>query len=282
MKETTGCDTVILAFGAWQETPQSEDIEYSGHYIPTEEELEKIIGYAFEYGLKVIMKPMVNCRNGVWRAHINFFDLEVVCEPKWSRWFAAYEKYILKYAEVAERTGCMMFVIGCELVQTERKEEYWRALTDRVRQVYHGLITYNTDKYQEGQVKWWDCVDVISSSGYYPRSDWEKNLERIHETVKKYNKPFFFAECGCMCVKGCQNVPNDWSFKGETDQMVQADYFEHMFREIADHPWVQGTGIWDWDSDFRERLPDEKGYSVYGKKAAEIIRKYYAGNGVFS
>ena len=44
---------------------------------------------------------------------------------------------------------------------------------------YYGLMSYNTDKYQEDHVSWWDCVDVISSSGYYPIDQWEQELDRI-------------------------------------------------------------------------------------------------------
>ena len=31
---------------------------------------------AQELGLLVALKPTVNCKNGTWRAHINFFDEE--------------------------------------------------------------------------------------------------------------------------------------------------------------------------------------------------------------
>lgn len=58
----------------------------------------------------------------------------------------------------------------------------------------HGLVSYNTDKYQEDHVSWWDCVDVISSSGYYPIDQWEQELDRIEKTVLKYRKPFFLPK----------------------------------------------------------------------------------------
>lgn len=273
--ETSGCDTIILAFGALQDTPHSEEIDFVGPHIPTDEELIQVIDYARKLGLKIILKPMLNCRNGVWRAHINFFDLEVPCEPKWSKWFANYEKYILKYAEIAQKTKCEMFMVGCELVQTERKEGYWRDLVAKVREIYHGPITYNTDKYQENEVKWWDCLDVISSSGYYPQTQWKENLDRIEKVVKRYNKPFFFAECGCMCVKGCQEVPNDWSFEGEVDLNIQADYFKTMFEIVNEREWVEGYGIWDWCSNYREYLPDDRGYSVFDKPSSKIIKEFY-------
>lgn len=144
--------------------------------MPTDEELRSMIAYAVDLGLRVILKPMVNCRDGSWRAWINFFDNEVPCEPKWSRWFDSYMDYMLHYARLAEECGCEMLIIGCELVMAERREAEWRELISKLRTVYFGLLTYNTDKYQEDRVPWWDALDVISSSGYYPMDGGRKIL----------------------------------------------------------------------------------------------------------
>lgn len=275
LKESTAIDTVIIAFVALQEHPQSEVIDFIGEHMPTDEELEKIISYAKEIGLRVILKPMVNCRNGVWRAHINFFDLEVPCEPKWSNWFAAYQKYILHYAKIAEQTDCEMLVIGCELVQTERKENYWRSLVKEVRKMYSGLLTYNTDKYQETEVRWWDCLDVISSSGYYPIHQWNENLDRIERVVAHYKKPFFFAECGSPCRTGCSNIPNDWTYEGELNLEEQAVYYRIMFEACSNRAWVGGFSCWDWLSNYKDEPIINDGYSVYGKPSCSVIHQFY-------
>lgn len=276
LKDSTGCNYIVLAFGALQDTAQSEQIDFKGPHIPTDEELLKVIGYARELGLKIILKPMLNCRNGVWRAHINFFDKDVPCEPKWSVWFENYMSYIVHFAEIAQKTECEILMIGCEMVQSERMESYWRELVRRVRQVYHGPVTYNTDKYQEDVVKWWDCLDIISSSGYYPQDKWEENLDRIEQVVKKYNKPFFFAECGCMCREGCTEAPNDWTYQGKYNLQIQADYFKQMFEECSKRSWIEGFGIWAWvnnPQDDEGKLDD--GYGTYGKPSCQVIKEFY-------
>ena len=33
----------------------------------------------------------------------------------WAAWFASYRPFILHYAEMAERTACELFCVGCEL-----------------------------------------------------------------------------------------------------------------------------------------------------------------------
>ena len=44
---------------------------------------------------------------------------------------------------------------------------------------------------------------------------WEQELDRIEKTVLKYQKPFFFAEAGCMSRKGSGMIPNNWEVQGE-------------------------------------------------------------------
>ena len=280
MKEKTGADTVIFVLGALQKTAHSEDIDYMGEHMPTDDELIEMIDYAKNVGFRVILKPLVNCQDGTWRAHINFFDKEVICEPKWSNWFKSYTRYQVHYADIAQKMGCEMVIVGCEMVQTERRSKEWRNLIEEVRKVYQGLISYNTDKYQEDNVTWWDAVDVISSSGYYPIDDWENQFTRIKRIIKKYNKPFFFAEAGCPSRKGSAYIPNNWEYIGELDIDEQTRYYQVMFEKCKEIDWIQGFGLWDWKSHLYEEKDGIKddGYAVYGKPACKVIKNFYEWN----
>lgn len=277
LKERVGINFIILVPNGLQETPQSEEICYTSNSSVSDEELEEIIAYAKKIDLRVALKPTVNCKNGTWRAHINFFDEDVHCEPKWSNWFKSYTDFQLHYARIAEKTGCEMFIAGCEMVMSERREKEWRKLISDIREIYKGLVSYNTDKYQEHNVKWWDCVDIISSSGYYPLKDWEKELDRIEKVVNKFNKPFFFAEAGCMSTKGSSAVPNDWGFEGCVDLEEQANWYETMFESALKREWISGFAMWDWAGNqySLNKAESNKGYDVYGKPAEIVIKKYY-------
>ena len=81
---------VIFTPSGMQKTPYSEEIRYDGEKSCTDEELYDMIRYAQSLGLKVALKPTVNCDNGVWRARISFFDHDVPCEPKWGNWFESH------------------------------------------------------------------------------------------------------------------------------------------------------------------------------------------------
>lgn len=275
--ERTGADFIILVPNGLQDHAQSEIIDYKSDASMDDAELIDFITYAKSKGLKVALKPTANCKNGTWRAHINFFDEDVPCEPKWGNWFASYTEFQMHYAEIAEKCNCEMFIAGCEMVQSERREAEWRKLIADIRTVYGGLVSYNTDKYQEHNVKWWDAVDVISSSGYYPINDWENQLDRIEKVVKKYDKPFFFAECGCMSTEKANLVPNDWSVKGSVDLQGQADWYHTMFESCRKRDWVKGFAVWDWAGNqySLSGAASHGGYDIYGKPAEKVVKAFY-------
>ena len=276
MKECTNANYVTFVPTALQDTPQSETINMEKETV-SETELKEMIGLARELGMKVILKPTVNCKNGSWRAFINFFDEDVPCEPKWSNWFESYTKFQLGFAKIAEETKCEMFIPGCEMVMSERRETQWRKLISDIREVYHGLISYNTDKYQEGNVKWWDAVDIISSSGYYPLGEWDNQLNRIEKVVKKFNKPFFFAESGCMSMEGSKMVPNNWALYGESDMDGQCEWYKEMLSSIEKRDWVNGVCLWSWTDRLYHHKDAErqKNYEIYGKPACDVIKEFF-------
>ena len=278
LKERTAATHLILAVVANQENAQATTIDWQSAATPSDEELGAIIDEARRLELKVILKPIVNVSDGTWRAHINFFDYDVPCEPKWSEWFASYQKFIVHYAKLATVKNCEMLVVGCELVNSDRRQAEWRATIAAVRQVYGGLLTYNCDKYQEEHVTWWDALDVISSSGYYPIDQWEAQLDRIEATVKKFNKPFFFCEVGCMSVAGSEKIPNDWHVAGPLSQERQAAWYTAMFKSGAGRPWLQGYGLWDWKATLYPlaEADQNRDYALYGKMAERVVKKSFS------
>ncbi|MCD8501177.1 MAG: 1,4-beta-xylanase [Bacillaceae bacterium] len=278
MVQKLGVNWTAIAFQAQQKTAHSTKINYKEGSVVTDDEVYWAIDKAKRLGLKVCLKPVVNCMNGTWRAHINFFDQDVPGEPSWTEWFKSYEEYILHYARIAEETKCEMFCIGCEMVQSDKRETEWRELIKKVRTVYSGQITYNCDKYQEDRLTWWDAVDVISSSGYYPAGTWDEQIARIEKVVEKHNKPFFFMEAGCPSRTGSSNVPNDWNHKGDVNLGEQNEYYKEMFAKLDQVPWFFGYALWDWPANLYEREDGKQNtdYCVYGKEAETTIKDYYS------
>ena len=279
MVRTTGCNAVILPVCAWQDHAYSTTMDSETPDVMSGEDVRAVCEHARSLGLKIILKAMVNCRDGYWRAYIRFFDSYVPCEPKWEDWFAAWCRHVTMVADMAEENRADLYCIGCEMVGTDHRAQDWRAVAAEVRKHYSGPITYNCDKYQEDNVTWWDALDMISSSGYYPQDEIDANLERIRGVAERFGKPFLFMECGCPARAGSEKRPNDWKYGGETDPMTQARWYEAFTDALLRHPFVRGTGWWDWSATrlYPEQTgPDNSGYCTYGKPASDVLRRFAA------
>jgi len=272
-----GVNWVTLAYGALQATAQSTSISFRAGPTVTDDEIRAAASHARSLGLKVCLKPVVNVADGTWRAHIGFFDVDVPGEPTWDAWFESYRAFVVHHARLAAELGAEMFCIGCEMVRADAHEAQWRALIAQVRGVYGGLLTYNCDKYQEDRLTWWDAVDVISASGYYPTGTWPEHLDRIAAVVGREDKPFCFLEAGCPSREGSPARPNDWTLVGPASERAQAGYLDEMLTACATRPWVGGFMLWDWPAELYapEDGATEDGYCMYGKAGTEVVRRHF-------
>ncbi len=272
-----GVNWTALAYSALQDTAQSTHVRFGDAPTLTDDEIVWAIREAKRLGLKVCLKPVVNVADGTWRAHIGFFDQDVPGEPNWGEWFASYREFILHAARIAAAEGCEMLCIGCEMVRADAREAEWRALIADVRAVYDGVVTYNCDKYQEDRLTWWDAVDVITSSGYYPVDAWQEQLDRIERVVEASGKPFFFMEAGCPSREGSPSRPNDWALPGGPSGAEQLRYYEAMFAACDERPWVRGFMLWDWPARLYSAADASvnSDYCPYGKPAGAFLRDAY-------
>lgn len=277
LADSTGCNAIILPVCAWQDHTFSTHMDSVHPDVMSAADVRNVCGYARELELKIILKAMVNCRDGYWRAYIHFFDQDVPVEPGWKDWFSSWAGHVKNVAVMAEENRADMLCVGCEMVGTDHRELEWRELISAVRQIYRGPLTYNCDKYQEDRVSWWDALDVISSSGYYPIDDLDRQFERIRSTAEKAGKPFMFMECGCPSRNGSEYRPNDWKYGKGISVETQAQWYRAFLEALIRYPFIRGTGWWGWSA---TRLypeysgPDNSGYCTWGKPANQLIRDF--------
>ena len=272
-----GVTWTALAYSARQDTPFSTEIRFREAPTVTDAEIVWAIREARSLGLRVCLKPVVDCADGTWRAHIGFFDQDVPGEPTWTQWFASYREFLLHAATIAEAERVDLLCIGCEMVRADAREAQWRALIAEIRTVYSGPLTYNCDKYQEDRLTWWDAVDVITSSGYYPAGEWDAQLDRIEQVVAASGTPFFFMEAGCPSREGSPDRPNDWALPGRPSGAEQLRYYEAMFAACDARPWMRGFMLWDWPAGLYSAADAEADddYCPYGKPAGAFLRDAY-------
>ncbi|MBQ8316588.1 MAG: glycosyl hydrolase family 53 [Lachnospiraceae bacterium] len=288
----TGINWMCLAVVTHQETAHSTEINFEFGRSASDRDIIAAVERARKNGIKVCLKPMVNCKDGVWRAHINFADGdENGKDIYWDKWFRSYEDYMIYYAELAEETGCEMLCIGCEMSGTERKEKHWRALIAKIRAVYHGKLVYNTNHGREAQVKWFDAVDYLGTSAYFPvaeaggatsemmQKEWEKVKVSMKEVYDLWKKPIIFIEIGCRSAHGCSTMP--WDFMHTDlphDEEEQAAFYDSCLSVFGQEPWFAGVFWWDWSTtiyDTGEEAAKDNGFNIHLKKAEEVLKDWY-------
>lgn len=291
-----GLDWTALAFAVTQEKFSSSRFGFDFRFCNTDREIEFSISELHKRGLKVCLKPVLNCEDGIWRANISFPEREFPVSPDkgrftgyWDEWFSCYTAFICHYAEIAEYTGCEMLCIGCEMVGTEHREREWRELIAKVRKIYKGPLVYNANHGKEENVRWFDALDFIGTSAYYPvactahstademTAAWERPISELRRLSERFGKKIIFMEIGCRSAELCASMP--WDFvhtDAAYDEDEQANFYESAFRATENEDFFEGFFWWDWPV----FLPDEEnirntGFSIYKKKASDVVRKWY-------
>lgn len=282
----TGTEWIALCMVVMQEEYKSTEIRFNYNETPTDLDLIYIIEQAHQLGFKVCLKPMINCKDEIWRARITFPEEG----PYFDKWFYEYSGFLSHYAEIATYTNCEMFCLGCEMVGTEHKESHWRDTIESVKKVYNGPLIYNANHGKEANIAWWDCVDYLGTSAYYPVakeggasleemvSNWKIVKERVYGLHKTYNKPIVFMEIGCRSARGCATMP--WDFTNTDfphDEEEQARFYESCMQVFFYEPWFSGFFWWDWRAklyDINQAATDED-FCIYGKMASDVLKKWY-------
>lgn len=293
-----GGDWAALAFAVMQESFSSSRFGFDYRFTVTDSEIILAINRLKSLGLKVCLKPIINCEDGVWRAHITFPDIEFPVTKKparpyhntyWDEWFSCYTAFMCHYAEIAEDTGVEMLCIGCEMLGTEHKEDYWRRLIEEVRKVYSGELIYNTNHGSEENVAWFDAVDYIGTSAYYTVGKngdseedmikgWEKVKPRLKAVSEKFGKKVIFMEIGCRSAKGCSAMPWDFQHKDlPFDEDEQDRFYSSALKAFSDEPWFDGFFWWDWQTKLEPNVQygTDTGFSIIGKKAEKTLTEWY-------
>ncbi|KYG34441.1 glycosyl hydrolase family 53 [Alkalihalobacillus trypoxylicola] len=287
LKET-GSEWIALSFYTFQETIYSTEIVFDYGYTVTDRDIEHAVLQAKQLGLKVCLKPVVNSRDGIWRARIGFPE---EASSYWDKWFYSYINFILHYAELAEELECEMFCIGCEMVNAEPHIEYWSQLIRAVRNIYKGPLIYNANHGKEENIDWFDQVDIIGTSAYYPVtekmgdseevmvSNWLKVREKMQRLHERFQKPILFAEIGCRSASGCSQMP--WDFEHTDlpfDEEEQAAFYSSVMRVFWDEPWFVGFFWWDWSTKLYKfnEAKENTGFDIYGKSAEVVLKNWYS------
>ncbi|MCL5064332.1 MAG: glycosyl hydrolase family 53 [Firmicutes bacterium] len=286
----TGAEWIALSFWTWQEHVFSTEIGFDYGYTVTDHDLEHVIQLARNLGLKVLLKPVVNSKDGFWRGLIQFPDEEGARTDYWQAWFRSYRNFMNHYAELSHDFALDMFCIGCEMVKTEHREREWREVIADVRERYNGPIVYNANHGTEEQVTWFSELDLIGTSAYYPVASrpgatwqemaerWQTVKPRLERLAERFQKPLVFMEIGCRSARGAAQMPWDFSHQEwPVSHDEQAAFYHSALETFWNEPWFEGFFWWDWRTHLYPlgQAAEDTGFDIYGKPAEQILRQYY-------
>jgi hypothetical protein len=276
--------------------PSGIDMSFEAPFEENRDAVRRGIRMAHARGLRVLLVPHLWVETGGWRA-----EIDPGSEEGWARWAVQYAGFVVSWAKVAEEERAEMLSVGVELrswVTTGRAATF-REVIRRVREVYHGPITYsaNWDDVEDTLIL--GDVDVIGVNAFYPLTDKEnatfeellgggrKVAEQVQRLSRLWHRPVLFTEIGYTTRPDPALRPWEWPDKMrfvKVDQEAQALAYRALLAPLLDVPEFLGFFVWrvyaDPDDQSQE---DEWGFSPRGKLSETVVRDafgaYWAADG---
>ena len=268
----------IMPFGFHRGTPE---IRFGGSRVwETDDSLVAVTKQAHDLGIKVLLKPHL------WGRGEN--DMSAWNDEQWAAWFEQYTRFIEHYATIARDAKVDAFSIGNEQKAASRHEKEWRKIIARVRAIYRGPVTYGANFDEVFDVPFWDAVDWIGVSAYFPLVDerapdraalvraWQPIVQRLARLSKDTKKPILFTELGYRSADGA--AWRQWEIARDAPANLDAQRvaYEAFFEAVWPQPWLAGVYPWKWYSYPGHARRDDNDYEIENKPAAEVVRRFYS------
>ena len=235
-------------------------------------------------GVKTMLKPQIWIRKGAYVG-----DIKMISEANWLQFEKSYEAFILHYAQIAEAEKINLFCIGTELdAFVKDRPDFWKKLIPKIKQKYHGKLTYaaNWNSYQEP--KFWNKINFIGVDAYFPLAEsktpqvselneaWKETKLTLENFSKKNKKPLLFTEFGYRSVDYSAQKPWDSNSIGAFNIEAQQNSLESLFQTFWNEPWFAGGFLWKWfDNHTKAGGKNHTGFTVQNKETATLIKNQY-------
>ena len=251
-------------------------------YEPTEEE-RRILRGPDEAARKALIDRVRKSWESRPRSWHN--DIEMRTEADWRQWFSQYDAYILSYARQAAEAGADAFCVGRETDKAAiAREADWRRLIARVREVFKGPLTYSANFDSYGRIAFWDALDVIGVSAYFPLGEdapsteslaaaWDEIMAPLESLARRTNRRVVFTEIGYPAVPSAARRPWD-DPPGPADVWLQARLYEAALQAVSKRPFMAGTFFWLWEGVAQPPFRDAS-FSIQDKPASFVMAGWY-------
>ncbi len=217
--------------------------------------LTRAIDESHRRGLKIMIKPHLAYWGSPfsWRGEVEFENAS-----DWQRFFATYEAWILKVAELS--TAADAFVVGTELDRTVSHEQSWRRIIAAVRGATDAPLTYAAgwDAYES--IPFWDALDIVGVQAYFPlvehedvptdaeiRDGWRRIVARLESFGRENNRRVVLGELGYN--RSLEAAVRPWSYHTDSRaeaEVLQASCLDIALEAVRESEAIVGAFLWKW------------------------------------
>lgn len=251
------------------------------------EGIARTIELAHEKNIKVMIKPQVWIRGG-WVGEVDFET-----EEEWKKWEDTYRQYIMTFVDLAIKYDVDMLCVGTEYqIAVKKREAFWRTLIEDIRKVYDGRLVYSSNWDSYDDVPFWDQLDFVGISAYFPLSDmstpmsmylsfkWRSIVSKLKKYSKKVDRKILFTEYGYLSVDGAAG--KTWELEKQVRELdinekAQANALEALYSSFWEEEFWAGGFLWKWfpNGHGHEGYP-ERDYTPQGKIAESVVKNWYS------
>jgi hypothetical protein len=262
----------------WSQDNISATEIYASEWTDTAANLTDFFIYIHAQGMKVLFKPMLDSKDGIWRSYIEAS----------SEWIEEYNRFIKYTAEIAENGSVEVLSIGCEMANWQIHESDVVNLISEVRKIYSGKLTYSANHDSFWYINFWDKLDIIGVDAYFAFTlsynptlqdmieVWDGFYDDMTKLQRRWKKPILFTELGCQNRDGANIAPNDNKFNLNQDEDEFQMYYQSLFEsKIWVAPWFKGAYWWIWDLRQINESTDN-GFTPQLSKIQSTLQQYYS------
>jgi hypothetical protein len=274
--KNSGATGLALVPFLWQEDIEGDHLVY-GDALPLTR-LEQAILLARQFGLQIMLKPHIWIA-GHWAGAIN-----PAAGATRQNWFEKYQTLLLRLATLAQEYKLEALVIGTELTQLSRANNWWELIA-RIRQIYRGALTYAAHWDGEAEhIAFWPALDAIGVSLYPPLGEdpnpkalqktMEAYLQRLITVRERFAKPLWVIELGLRSAVGAQIKP--WESAEERPALVDSQLQYHVLALWVDRLRAYGVHdilFWRWFSDPEAGGLEDTDFTLQGKPSQRLLHR---------
>lgn len=240
--------------------------------------LKAILRYLKEHSMTFNLIPFPMLGDKTSRSYL---------EPENSdEWFKNYEQKVQELAHFSSKWKADELIVASELTSLFELENKWRDLIAKVRGIFKGHLTITTIAAFYSDVKFWDALDSIGVSAYFPLTilpwpnsvsqlevGWKLHKEHLLAYAKKLNKPLTFVEMGYPATNVAAMIPWDYQWdKRQLDLNLQSRCFEAFKNVWAKEKQLRRFQIWG----LNDKELEPKAFNPIGKPAGNVVKEIFS------